>query len=258
MRNALFVFCFLMLASLAPAAELMPDFAGVPTGWVTDRYQLNVFANVCNFAGRDNVLGITTTSAESLGSRPGPFQSTFYNTQGMQYVLTGGAGDSLSADLWIPEEWRSESNGSRRTDMWGVMTDGSSVTDYPIVGFTNYGGLPTFRVWDDTAWVNLSNAVQYGSWNRLSMLFTGTSYEYRINGNLAYTDNTPGAGTTGFSATIIQIYNFGDPAFPNAVVNDYSAHWDNVGGDVPEPATLSLAGLCLGGVVLWHRRTHRV
>jgi hypothetical protein len=33
----------------------------------------------------------------------------------------------------------------------------------------------------------------------------------------------------------------------------------NVGQEpVPEPATLSLAGLCLGGVVLWHRRTHRV
>ncbi len=253
MRQIVAFFVIFVFASLAPAAELMPDFAGVPTGWVTDRYQPNVFANVGNFAGRDNVLGITTTADESLGSRPGPFQSTFYNTQGMQYALTGGAGDSLSADLWVPEEWRSEANGSRRTDMWGVMTDGSLVTDYPIIGFTNYGGTPTFRVWDDIAWVNLSDPIQYGSWNRLSLLFTGASYEYYVNGNLAYTDNTLGAGTTGFSATIMQIYNLGDPAFPNAVVNDYSAHWDNV-GDVPEPATLSLAGLSLMGLGIWHRR----
>ena len=69
------------------AAELMPDFGGVPTGWVVDRYAPNSFSNVGTFQGRNNVLGIEINSAQGLTSRPSGYQSSFYNTQGMQYAL---------------------------------------------------------------------------------------------------------------------------------------------------------------------------
>ena len=252
--TVIFTFC-----SVASAAELMPDFSGVPTGWVTDRFQPNGFSNVGSFAGRDDVLGIEINTAEGFGSRGGCCNSTFYNTQGMQFAVFGFAGDTLSADLYVPLSWADEVNGSRRTDMWGVMTDGSSVTDYPIIGFTNFGGTPLFRVWDDVAWSNLSTSVIYDDWTSFQILFTGSAYEYRINGNLVYTDTTIN-GSTGFQAAIMQAYNFnGDPSLVGAVAGDplgnYTAHWDNP-SEVPEPGTLALVTMGFGLIGLggWRRR----
>lgn len=256
----LFVLILSLMAFSAQGANLMPDFSTAPAGWVTDRYQPDSFGNVGNFAGRNNVLGIGISDGDAFNNRPVPYQATFYNTQGMQFSVLGGVGDILGADLYIPEEWRSESNGSRRSDMWGVMTDGIGVSDYPIIGFTNYGGTPTFRVWDDTAWANLTDPILYGEWNRLEMEFTGTSYKYYVNGNLAYTDNTPN-GSTGFQALIMQAYNFGgDPSIPNAVagpeLGNYTAHWDNIsdGGEVPEPATYAMIGAGLVALAAIRRR----
>ncbi len=247
------------LALPATAGPIMPSFAGVPAGWVTDRYQPTVFANVGTYQGRADVLAIGITSAGSYTNRPAAYQSTFYNTQGMQYTLTGGAGSVLSADLWIPQEWSDPAaNGTVRTDMWGVMTDGTTVTDYPIIGFTNYGGDPRFRVWDENldggagAWVDLSTPVAYDAWTSFSIQFTGTEYVYTINGIPVYTDSTVN-GSTGFSATIMQAYNFGgDPSIPGANPQDYTAHWSNT---VPDGgATLTLLGCALVGLGTLRRR----
>lgn len=107
-----------MVAS-ANATSVMPDFSAVPTGWVTDRYEPDSFANVGTFQGRTNVLGIGIDDSDGFGSRPG-YNSTFYNTQGRKHAITGGAGSVLASDLYIPLAWSNVSNGSIRTDMWGV------------------------------------------------------------------------------------------------------------------------------------------
>jgi hypothetical protein len=253
-----FTTCVLSLGlSQAIAVELMPDFSTAPTGWTTDRYAPTSFSNVGTFQGRNNVLGIGITSAGNLANRPAAYQSTFYNTQGRQYQVAGGASSSISADLWIPTNWRDSANGSFRSDMWGVMTDGSSVTDYPIVGFTDYGGASRFRVWDQDngGWIDLATTVNYGAWNSLSIDFTGSSYVYSINGVVAFTDSTIG-GSTGFQAIIMQAYNFADPnGVPGANPVDYTADWSNAQGVPDGGATVMLLGATCAGLSWMRRRS---
>jgi hypothetical protein len=254
----LVLFCFVLLGK---ANVINPDFDGAPAGWVTDRYQPNVFADIGSFQGRSDVLQIGINAAQGMGSRPSGQNTQFYNTQGMQYLVSGGVGSSISADLWIPEEWRSELNGSRRTDIWGIMTDGTNVTGYPILGFTNYGGTPTFRAWEDTvgSWQILANPIQYNAWNTLAIVFQGTSYEFYVNGSLAWTDNTAN-GSTGFRGLIMQAYNFNGDGSLNAVTaggtGNYSVHWANT-SEVPEPGTILLSGLGLLALGLLRRRQQR-
>ncbi len=236
------------------AAELMPSFAGAPTGWVTDRYAPTVFADIGTFQGRSNVLEIGITSAGNLANRPSAYQSTFYNTQGKQTAISGGAGSTLSADLYIPTAWADAANGSVRTDMWGVMVDGTpTVSDYPIIGFTNYGGA-RLRVWDDSGWHDLGTAINYDAWNSLSIAFTGGSYQFSVNGSVVYTDGGID-GSVAFSAAIMQAYNFADPSITGANAVDYSAHWANVVA-VPEPEAyaLALAGFAVVGAFGARRR----
>lgn len=248
----------LSLALSAQASLIMPDFAGVPAGWVTDRYDPNTFANVGTYQGRTDVLGIGIAATDGLTSRPGAYQSTFYNTQGKQHVASGGVGSVLSADLYIPAAWRDGSNGNVRTDMWGVMTDGAAVSDYTISGFTNYGGA-RLRVWDDIAWVDLAVAVVYDAWTSFEIHLTSNSYEYWVNGVLSYTDLTIN-GTIEFADVIMQGYNFcGDVSLPGAVCADYTAHWSNAqASTVPEPGSfplIAMALLALGSIKLLGRRS---
>ncbi len=230
----------------------MPDYANLSTGWTTDRYEPTSFSNVGTFQGRNDVLGIGITSAGNLANRPGAYQSSFYNTQGRQHAISGGAGSSISADLYIEESWRDGLDGNVRSDMWGVMTDGAAVSDYPIIGFTNYGGNARYRVWDDAGWHDLAMAVTFGGWTSFEILFTGVSYDFSINGVQVHTD-TAIDGSTGFSAVIMQAYNFADPAISGAENVDYTAHWSNT-QNVPEPGTIALLGLALAGVGVMRRR----
>jgi hypothetical protein len=232
------------LASAAATASLMPSFADVPTGWTTDRYAPASFSNVGTFQGRGDVLGISINSSGALNNRPAAYQSSFYNTQGMQHAVSGGAGSSLAADLFIETGWRDAGAGNVRSDMWGV-TDNQPL-QYPIIGFTNYGGNARYRVWDeDTAlgWVDLNIAVSFGEWTAFEIKFTGSSYDFYINGSQVYSDATIG-NATGFSAVIMQAYNFGDPSIAGAVPTPYTAHWSNAQA-VPEPASIALVALAM-------------
>lgn len=238
----------------ASATEMMPNYATLPTGWTVDRYDPAGFANVGPFENRSDVLGITIDSTGSVANRGPSFASSFYNTQGRGFDLTGGAGSTLTADLFIPTSWADSMNGSRRTDMWGVMTDGAAVTDYPILGFTNYGGGARFRVWDadvSGGWVDLLNTVNYDDWNTLQIAFTGDSFVYSINWAVAYVDNDVNGSTT-LDQVLMQAYNFGDPSLSGAVVNDYTAHWS-----VPEPASVVLLLTGLLGINAVRKRARR-
>lgn len=243
------------LPGTAAAIELMPDFANVPTGWSTDRFDPAAFANVGTFQGRDNVLGISISRAEGFGSRGGGFDSTFYNTQGRKHLISGGPGDSLSADLFVPLEWSDEGSGTVRTDMWGVMGDGSNITKYPIIGFTNLGGTARFRIWDDSTWLDLGVAVNFDAWNSLSITLDGSDFVYSVNGVDVFTDTTP-TGSTQFDEVIMQSYNFfGDPSLGNVNPVEYTSYWANVGSaSVPEPAAMALFGIGLVGAGVARRR----
>ena len=273
LRGAAAAALLLFGVSGAKAANLMPDFGAVPTGWSTDRYAPNTFTDVGTYQGQSNVLGIGISSNEGYANRSSGYQYGFYSTQGDGHAIVGGAGNSLAAALYVPTSWRNPTQGARRTDMWAVMTDGTAnVTDYPIIGFTNYGtgqadlnsnGVTDhfvgFRVWSDQAnggnggWIDLSaTSVKYGGWNSLAIDFTGSEYQFFVNGVDAL-DYAAASGTTAFSSVLMQAFNFyGDPNSPGAIANDYTAHWANV----PEPNSLVVlsAGLLGLGVVVRRRR----
>ena len=240
------------------AAPVMPNFAEVPTGWTTDRYEPDAFANVGTYQGRDDVLGISISSDQGAANR-GAQSGMFYNTQGRQHAISGGAGSMLGAALYVDASWADSDNGWVRSDMWGVMSDVYGVTDYPVIGFTNQGGTARYRLYDgdvaaNEGWIDLATTVNFGSWTSFQMVYNGGyTLDYFINGSLVYTDATIGYGeaSEGFSAVIMQAYNFGDPTnFPTAKVADYTAHWSNI----PEPTSLALIGLAMFGLVASRRK----
>ncbi len=259
-RIPLFRAKFVILAAAAcgfsagvARADLMPSFADVPAGWTVDRYAPASFSNVGTFQGRDNVLGIGISSADSLPNRPAAYQSTFYNTQGEGHAISGGIGSVLQGDLYIPVSWADGANGSVRTDMWGVMTDASNnITDYPIIGFTNYGGSARYRVWNGVTggWTDLSTPVVYDGWTDFAIAFDGANMDFFINGSevFSYAEDPT---TTGFSEVILQAYNFGDPSLTGANPVDYTAHWSN---SVPEPGSITMLGAGLVGLLLAGKR----
>lgn len=95
-------------------------------------------------------------------------------------------------------------------------------------------------MWDeDTAngWVDLASTITYDAWTRLTISFTGSAFEFGVNGTTVYTDNTIDNTTTGFGAVIMQAYNFADPSITGPVnAQDYTANWSNV----PEPGFYGL------------------
>lgn len=246
----------------AQAAGFTDTFDSINPAWVTDRYEPNAFVSE-NFMG-DNRLKIGIGQAQAFQNRPAAFQSTFYNTQGRQQSAALNSPWEVKGDVFIGDDYLSGEN-LRRTDLWardnntdendavyaifGVMRNDNADPFNPTAG-----GLNTrWRVWDaDTAngWVDLAAAVT-GGWHNLAILATGTSYEYRLDGALVYTDLTGSeAGFEGLQTVFLEAYSFGDATHAG---QSYSAYWDNVSAQpVPEPATMAALGL--GALAMLRRR----
>ena len=237
------------------AGNITPDFHVVDTAptqapgvWYTDRYAPAVFTGLSSYQGLSDVLQIGVSAADQQSSRPLIYSGAFYNTQGRKYDISGGAGSYVEMLLYIPAAWGAPSNGFVRSDMWATMVDSSHANSgFPIIDFMNQDtGGARYRVFDNgLGWVNLAVPVVYDAWTTFRLTFTGTSYDYSINGVAVYSDPNIGA-TVGFSNVMVQDYNFGS-AFDtagsdnNPAAYSYSAYWASSNQfdgsfDIPEPS----------------------
>lgn len=248
--------------SVQAQTNVSPNLSSGVAGWTTDRYNPANFNTANGVQGRNDVLQVGINSTTDLANRPGPYQSTFYNTQGKKLALSQSGSWSYTMDLFVDNSWSNPSNGYVRTDMWVTGVDASNaVSAYGILGFTNFGGAAQFRGWDSNlgTWTS-GGTVNFGSWNTLGMQFdvsTGT-YSYYANGLLfsSFVD----VASVGISDLMIQAYNFNDPAIlgsqfsPNPA---YTANWSNT-STVPEPSTYVLMASGLAGVLFMRNRRKHV
>jgi hypothetical protein len=262
-RLCLAIIAVMFTLSPALAQEKMPDFGStVPDQWTVDRYAPDSFQLVNGFEGRDNVLSIGISGDD----RPAPYNTMFYNTNGMKYsvdsVGTSSLPSTLSADLFVPDSWADATNGLRRTDIWARITpkdsDAEALSLYYILGFTNESGTGLFRWWTDAAgWQDLGATVQYGAWNKLSMGFATDVFQASINGDLAASVAAPD-GANRMSGLIAQAYSFDDSFIGSDVNPAYTANWSNSPTTTtPEPVSMALLGTGLIGVVVVKRKRRK-
>ncbi|MDX2199390.1 MAG: hypothetical protein SF069_10530 [Phycisphaerae bacterium] len=223
-----------------------------PACYYTDRYNPAAFESA-TFLGQKR-LKHSISDNDDFGSRPPPFQSLFYNTQGRKYDINMGVDTTLAIDLYIPLSWQDD---ARRADIWATTFDSQgAIAGFPIVGFiANDPGdelnpnpivaniQRRFRIFtQDTdnnpgngltaGWVTLAppgGSILYDTWYRLEIKLTATSYEFKVtdqNSNFSsYTDNVT-FGAIRMGNTIIQAYNFSNNIYPNG--DSYDVYWDNL------------------------------
>jgi len=261
----------LLIAGVAQAqTNVTPNLGAGVGSFYTDRYNPASFAvNAGVVQGRSNVLQIGIDATTDLANRPGPFQSTFYNTQGRKLNVNQTGSWTFQSDLFVESSWSTPSSGLVRTDLWATQCNGAfcipnsevNVTDYPIIGFTNQGPAGArFRGWDRTAgWTDFTGAVNFGAWNTLTMSYDDTSNQFSYSVNGTNFRSFLGNGTSTIVGNVMyQAYNWNDPAVSQLGNAAYTANWSNTPGTVvPEPSTYALlsAGL-LGIFAVARRRKH--
>ncbi len=216
-----------------------------PGLWYVDRKAPATFASASFGGGTSLDVGV---SGGDFSGNTG--NSTFYDTQGRKYYLTGsGVGSFVSAQLYIPSAWQ---NQNVSPGLWlTIYNNISQPVAFPIIGFysdgTGNSGGSYFRVWDDvTGYVNLGAAINWNAWNTFQFTFTAGGIVDSINGTDVLTDTAAVAnGGTSIANVMFESKNFG---------GSYDAYWDNLITPspteipVPEPGSVTL--LALGGALL--------
>ncbi len=230
------------------------DQTAVPNAWFWDRYRPDHFDSEV-FLG-DNRLHIGISSNDGFGpnatggGRPPAYASTFYNTQGRQYLLGNGYYTSIKGKLYVGSDW---STNRRRSDIWGVAVNGAnSVVGYPIIGIANIDASTIVcRVFTqdtdqnpntplDGGWVDVSASVPGGlttnRWYSLEVRLKPGVYEFLVDGKLVFSDQFTYSvlqtnQAVAFGAMIMQAYNFNDPTLApinQSFQDSYDVYWDDV------------------------------
>jgi len=231
------------VTTLQAQTNVSPNLSAGVGSFYTDRYDPASFAVINGVQGRNDVLKITIDPTTDVASRPLAFQSTFYNTQGRKTNVNTSGSWLFQSDLFVMANWSTpQSNGFVRTDMWATATSNvafTTVSAFPIVGFTNFGGAARFRGWNGSGWIDFTSTVNFGAWNTLEMSFDANTdlLTYLVNGVAAgsFSDNV----STGVANVMYQAFNFNDPALGVSGNPAFDANWSNT-AVIPEPSTYAL------------------
>ncbi len=235
-----------------------------PGAYYPDRYQPAVFES--SFFDGDDRLHIEVNSADSEANRPASFSSGFYNTQGRKFDTPGE--NSFSIDLYVGSDWDTV---DRNTGMWGTAIDAANaISGYPILAFRNVEAGGAFPPVDSGFYFYTQDTDQddsngytdgyvpvadldsgdFGKWYTLSFAILDDKFEASVADSM---------GTT--IGSFSDIYTFGSESFSNMIVNTYNfgdtydVYYDNfTATNIPEPSTIALAGLALGGLAFRRRR----
>jgi len=234
MRSNLLGLCS-AVAAVAVAGSAMGSLS-----WVVDRYAPQEF----NVVGSNISMGLR--SAGFQANRPAPFNSGFYNYQGMATSPNWTdtiAGSSVSVEMYVNNSW----NDGVRAGMWTTMSNGNLT--YPIIEYTK--GTSTagvvgpseftgFRWWQSgIGWTQINAAVSTDKWYRMTIGLTNSVVTFDI------TDVA--ASTSIFSSTV---GNLGAQKIDNVILN---AHNQGVAGEynveyrnfavIPGPGAAALVGM---------------
>jgi hypothetical protein len=224
-------------AGQALAQGFSDDFSFLDPAWVTDRYEPAGFTSA--FFDGDYRLKIDISYAQSSSVRPYPYNVPKYDVQGRRRAAAVNAPWLVSGKVYISEAML---NGNERweTELWARtgVTGTETGAKYHIFQVSRRDpsplAPPVYRVQSNVGWVQLSEPVT-GGWHTLSILATGSSKVYSVDGKVIYTDPSWNPFFPNLTTVFVQAYNF---------TGNYSVYWDDVSASpIPEPMFLQMGAL---------------
>ena len=205
-----------------------------------DRYPPAGFTSVIFEGG--SCLSLTIDQSGSTANRPLEDSSAFYDTQGRTRPVAITGLWTLSAKVFVSSAFNTSTGQLVRSDLWGIAGTPLSGGAYMVLGFTNASPADpynpaaadrTFRfeVFDPNTgyWINIGvpDGFVFDTWHTISGTWTGTAFEYRIDGALVLVISTAGGGD--LQDVNIEGYNFSQPG-------SYTVYWGNlIAAAIPFP-----------------------